>query len=351
MPPRAIPRPQAALLASLLAVVSLLCASSSFALDARALYKQVKGSVVLVACQTSEGLAEGTGFYVGDGSLIATNSHVIKGASIIVLKSDSGDLQVPVDLVDMDLKRDLVLLRVEQPGTPLFLVPRLPEVGEEVLTVGNPMGLEQSISLGVISGLREIKGVRYVQTTAAISHGNSGGPLLNESGGVVGINTFYVSEGQNLNFAVSSIHLLRMLPSGMANASPPATGQAPVQAALRDSSAAPAIASRTALIENRQGGTLLVVYGDVPAGLQGRDTQLEAQLLDDSGRILASHRFLPDRTLTRYQLQTLHPDAIEARLRQNSPLPGGVEGKIPYMTVFSNLPAGATTARVRPARD
>lgn len=85
------------------------------------------------------------------------------------------------------------------------------EVGDNVYVVGNPRGLEGTFSQGLVSGVRNVKGNRYLQITAAISEGSSGGPILNESGQVVGIAVASVREGQNLNFAVSGLDLAAII--------------------------------------------------------------------------------------------------------------------------------------------
>ncbi|SKA82620.1 serine protease, S1-C subfamily, contains C-terminal PDZ domain [Paucidesulfovibrio gracilis DSM 16080] len=185
--------------------------SDARTLDARTLYKQVQGSVVRVICDTGNAISEGTGFFVGDGSLVATNHHVVEGARSIDVETNDGETQHSLRLVYADRRQDLALIRVQHPGTALPLAETPPEVGQEVMTIGHPLGLENSISLGVVSGLRTQEGVSLVQTTAAISHGNSGGPLLDEQGQVLGINTFYYDGGQNLNFAVAVTHLAGML--------------------------------------------------------------------------------------------------------------------------------------------
>jgi len=85
------------------------------------------------------------------------------------------------------------------------------EVGDTVYVAGNPKGLEGTFSQGIVSGIRRVKGNRYLQITAAISEGSSGGPILNESGDVIGIAVATVREGQNLNFAVSGLDLAAII--------------------------------------------------------------------------------------------------------------------------------------------
>ena len=80
-------------------------------------------------------------------------------------------------------------------------------VGQKVIAIGSPQGLENTVSDGILSGVRDYKSIRYLQITAPISPGSSGGPVLNESGKMVGVATFQFEKGQNLNFAVDAGHL------------------------------------------------------------------------------------------------------------------------------------------------
>ena len=88
------------------------------------------------------------------------------------------------------------------------------EVGDHVVTIGAPLGLENTVSEGIVSALRESNGVSIIQTTASISPGSSGGPLLNDYGQVIGLTTAFAKNGQNLNFAVSSKYIIELLNRG-----------------------------------------------------------------------------------------------------------------------------------------
>ena len=78
------------------------------------------------------------------------------------------------------------------------------EVGERVYTIGNPSGLSKTLGEGLISGLRQRDGIQYIQTNAQISHGSSGGALVDSKGALVGITTFLVKDAKNLNFAIAA---------------------------------------------------------------------------------------------------------------------------------------------------
>ncbi|MGE5188530.1 MAG: Do family serine endopeptidase [Gemmatimonadota bacterium] len=151
----------------------------------------------------------GSGVVVGDDGLIVTNEHVVRGADeIIVRLADRSEYQARV--VGADARTDIALLRIKAgkslPVAVLGDSSRL-KVGEWAIAVGNPFGLESTVTLGVISATgRTDLGVDstddFIQTDASINPGNSGGPLLNASGEVVGINTAMMSAGQGIGFAI-----------------------------------------------------------------------------------------------------------------------------------------------------
>jgi S1-C subfamily serine protease len=107
-----------------------------------------------------------------------------------------------------DYDGDLVIASSEAPGSesvPVILSENLPEVGEKVVVIGNPLGLEQTVSDGIVSAIRSNQqAIKFIQITAPVSAGNSGGPLLNMRGEVIGVATFQYRQGQNLNFCVAA---------------------------------------------------------------------------------------------------------------------------------------------------
>ena len=191
----------AALRFSLLAI-ALLWSSPASALDAKALFIQARPSVVLVMSFDAQHqpLSIGSGFFVGNGKTIATNFHVIRSAAEIRIKLETGKVMNVTGLAGLDAEHDLALLRIEGDGDPLPMSSRLPDIGEAIIALGNPRGLEGTLSAGIVSGIREEKGSSFYQITAAISPGSSGGPVLDARGEVLAISTFFVKGGQNLNF-------------------------------------------------------------------------------------------------------------------------------------------------------
>jgi Flp pilus assembly protein TadD len=173
------------------------------------LVRRVKPSVVSVLTYDAKGdaLISGTGFFIGPGEVV-TNVHVIKNAHRVEIHTLEGKGRTyPVSgALALDEEADLALLRVELPADrsrPLTLTASLPDEGEPVFVIGNPLRLEGSVSDGIVSAVREVPDLgRIIQTTAPVSHGNSGSPLFNMRGQVIGIVTVKVTNGQNINLAL-----------------------------------------------------------------------------------------------------------------------------------------------------
>ena len=157
----------------------------------------------------NNGNSLGSGVIVAEDGLIVTNGHVIRDADEIIVRLWDRS-EYPARVVGADTRTDIALLRIRPTGKlPVAVLgdsTRL-KVGEWAIAVGNPFGLESTVTLGVISATgRTDLGVEstddFIQTDASINPGNSGGPLLNIRGEVVGINTAIVSAGQGIGFAI-----------------------------------------------------------------------------------------------------------------------------------------------------
>jgi Flp pilus assembly protein TadD len=134
-----------------------------------------------------------------------TASHAVQGARDIFIKISNG-AAFPVDGVSaLDSDADIAILKVSGQGLPTLKLADSDKtiVGEPVVTIGSPLGLENSVSTGIVSGIRRQGDHVTIQTTAPISPGSSGGPLLNEMGEVIGVTTSSVSAAQNINFATA----------------------------------------------------------------------------------------------------------------------------------------------------
>lgn len=197
-------------IAFLCLILSICAPGQSSGLGRRIYEENAKSVLVLYAMSpTGELVAQGSGFWVV-GQKIITNAHVANAGKIVV---ELGPARVPTKLEKIDDFNDLAVLtvNVELVAKPLQLAEHPPSVGDTVYAIGNPEGLEETISEGLISGLRQIDGRRLLQITAPISHGSSGGPILNSNGEVVGVAVAGMREGQNLNFAVPASFVINLL--------------------------------------------------------------------------------------------------------------------------------------------
>ncbi|HEY6804044.1 MAG TPA: tetratricopeptide repeat-containing serine protease family protein [Pyrinomonadaceae bacterium] len=174
------------------------------------LVKRVKPSVVAITTFDSNGdaLMTGSGFFVGPGKVV-TNLHVVRGADRAEIKLLDGKGKIyPVRrALAVDEEGDLALLEIEMPLDRVRsaeIATTLPDEGEPIFVIGNPLKLEGSVSDGIVSAVREVPNVgRIIQITAPISHGNSGSPVFNQRGQVLGVVTIKVSNGQNINLAIA----------------------------------------------------------------------------------------------------------------------------------------------------
>ena len=156
--------------------------------------------------------AAGSGFVLNANGYIVTNNHVVENATDIQVKLDDGR-ELPAKVVGRDSKTDLALLKVDATGLPVIPLgdSTALQVGEPVMAIGNPFGLEQTVTTGIVSATGRVIGSgpydNFIQTDASINPGNSGGPLINARGEVIGINTAIFSRGGGsvgIGFAVPS---------------------------------------------------------------------------------------------------------------------------------------------------
>lgn len=186
------------------------CGQIAFAqLSATTIYKNTVKSTVTI--ETDIGL--GSGFFVAP-NIIATNYHVVAGATVGQCKTNDSDKKYKIEgYVAVDKSVDLILLKVAELNRPAIKLAASPkvEIGQKVYAIGSPKGLDATISDGIVSGLRDFEGHKLLQITAAISPGSSGGPVLNNNGELIGIAVAQVAEGQNLNFAIPKSYLELLL--------------------------------------------------------------------------------------------------------------------------------------------
>lgn len=203
-------------------VVATSPAAGSFR-DISEIIEFVEPSVVAIATTGPKATGLGSGFLVFNDRTIVTNYHVIEQATDVQVQFANGTNLSASGVVAALPEKDLAFLRLEKPYTnarPLSLAKQIPHKGELAVAFGSPLGLSFTASDGIVSAIRNEKDMRkfglsyrpkvtWVQMTAPISPGNSGGPLVNSHGEVIGVNTLIVrgnraATGQSLNFAVSA---------------------------------------------------------------------------------------------------------------------------------------------------
>ncbi len=191
-------------------------AGISHAQNPQQIAKKALESTVLLVMEDANGqpLSLGSGFFVRTNQ-VATNLHVIKGASRGYIKLIGKKTKYNISGVTaVDTTRDLVILKVSSvlgsKTIPLGDSDAV-QVGSPVYAVGNPRGLEGTFSQGIISSIRKIGTDKILQITAPISPGSSGGPVLNENGHVIGVSVATYRSGQNLNFAIPSNYLEKLI--------------------------------------------------------------------------------------------------------------------------------------------
>lgn len=168
---------------------------------------QTRPAVVLItALAGGEEIGQGSGFVTDAQGTLVTNFHVVEGADAVTVQFAGGEIFDDVSFVAADRRRDVAVLKVRGANLPFiaFGDDQQLAVGDRVYVMGNPLGLEGTFSDGLLSARRVDEGVAYLQITAPISSGSSGGPVLNARGEVVGIATAVMRSGQNLNLAVTA---------------------------------------------------------------------------------------------------------------------------------------------------
>jgi serine protease Do len=166
----------------------------------------------------------GSGFFLNDEGYLITNFHVIEGEtqiSVEVYHQTNGQLERKtyrqVRIVAMNKFQDLALLKIEDPGAGAFASAVLGgtdtlAVGERVFAIGSPLGLERTVTEGIVSTkTRQLQGEIFLQTSAQINPGNSGGPLFNLRGEVIGVTNMKINFGEGLGFAIPVEQVCRFL--------------------------------------------------------------------------------------------------------------------------------------------
>lgn len=173
-------------------------------LSAEGIYKQnISKVAMIISYKDGIPYSQGSGFFIDKNTLV-TNFHCVAGAERVEFKiAGNEEVYKGAKVVKASDDYDLAIINTKQ-GFPFVKVNSLgkEKVGSKIYAIGNPRGLEGTISDGILSGKRDYEGIEYLQITAPINPGNSGGPVLNDKGEVIGVATFTFRNSQNLNFAI-----------------------------------------------------------------------------------------------------------------------------------------------------
>lgn len=198
-------------------LVTVLMAYSPGQQDIASVVTRSSDAVVLIVISNSAGqeTALGSGFLVSADGEIVTNYHVIKEAHSAIVKLSNGAFFPVSGVLATDTDKDLAIIKVNGKNLPFLALGDTDNlhVGDHVVAIGSPLGLEGTVSDGIVSALRDVANKKWIQTTAPVSHGNSGGPLLDMGDHVVGVITWGVNLelGQNLNFAAPCNEVTKLL--------------------------------------------------------------------------------------------------------------------------------------------
>lgn len=175
-------------------------------------------AVVILESYNDEGqkLGQGSGFILSPRGQVLTNYHVIRGASRMQARMHDQSVHEVEYIAGFDMQHDVAALKIAGDGLPSIPIGSASTVktGDHVTALGAPLGLENTLSDGIVSAVREAGNFRILQTTAPISHGSSGGPLFDDYGNVVALAVATIQAGENLNFAVPVDSAKALLASG-----------------------------------------------------------------------------------------------------------------------------------------
>jgi tetratricopeptide (TPR) repeat protein len=181
--------------------------------------KRVEPSIVVLLTYNREGkfVGQGSGFFFNREGDVITNFHVLKGAARAEVRMSDGSVYPVNMIVAADEEGDLIRVSTKIPQNlvrPLTIHTSFPEVGERIIVMGTPLGLEKTVSDGIVSAIRDIPEFgKIIQVTAPISPGSSGSPVVSMDGEVVGVVSFFLMPGQNLNFAIPGDRIAKLTPA------------------------------------------------------------------------------------------------------------------------------------------
>jgi len=180
--------------------------TSNMSMPIEGLVQIANPAIVMITTVSSSGGGLGSGFLINSDGTIVTNYHVIKDAQGLGVKfTQDKELITNISIIKTDAVRDIALIKVNTPVNVAPLAMGDSEqivVGERVVAIGNPKGLSNTVSDGLVSAIRDTGGMKQIQISVPISPGSSGGALINMRGEVIGITSSGMDQGQNLNFAI-----------------------------------------------------------------------------------------------------------------------------------------------------
>lgn len=175
--------------------------TSNPAANLKELYKKCKPGVFLIYTEKFKSISQGSGFFITSDGIAVSNYHVYDGGYLtdaLIMTEDERTYEIE-KVLEKNKEKDYVIFKVKNRNKVNFPILKISnvnaEIGDNVFAIGNPKGLEKTLSNGIVSGIREDKNVKYIQTTAPITNGSSGGPLFNMKGEVIGITTMGLQDG------------------------------------------------------------------------------------------------------------------------------------------------------------
>ncbi|MEO8663960.1 MAG: tetratricopeptide repeat protein [Ignavibacteria bacterium] len=192
--------------------LAVLCSISDISfsqdLSSEEIFSRTKDAIVVIYAYDYNGQknSQGSGVIIKDRGIVVTNFHVFAGNEKLEIKHNDSTISYS-EIVGVDIDKDILILKLDENDFPSIPVGKVEDIkiGQKVYAIGSPMGLENTISDGLVSGMRNLgeeKKQNYIQITASLSPGSSGGAVLNSKGELIGISTMGYEKGQNLNFAI-----------------------------------------------------------------------------------------------------------------------------------------------------
>jgi S1-C subfamily serine protease len=184
-----------------------------------AMLPELMPAIGMVVVRNPQGISSGSGFVISADGLFVTNHHVIKDYIDFAIKLNNSDKVYTAFVLVEDEVKDIAILRLKEQGPyPVLVLEEVaqPDLGEDVIVLGYPLGtklgLDLTVSTGIISSFRNYPEISLIQTNAAINHGNSGGPMIyRRTGRVIGVVTAKARDSESIGFAINVKELKKLL--------------------------------------------------------------------------------------------------------------------------------------------